>query len=592
MRRPCLLILLLLAVAIPAGVLADGKTSSGLIAAGTRWQTPYWISDSGAEGPTILVTGGVHGNEPAGALAVDEIRCWPLAKGRIIIVPRCNVPGLEAATRAMPGEAKELADLNRNFPLSGKENTARGPAAKALWAFVRKHKPDYTLDLHEGSGFRSAGSKSVGSSIIRVPHPETANLQDLMLAAVNATVADAEKKFARLRGGANGSLARACGERLPARAFILETTFKDQPLALRIRQHRIMVHTLLKHLGMTAADHNRMVPPARPAPTTVYAAIYDGPGTGTTKTPPRFAKILTPQALVSLRRVCPDDIRDGALGQFDTIIFGGGSGSGQAKGLGEDGCNAVKQFVRNGGGYIGVCAGAYLATSYYSWSLGIISAESIDRKHWRRGTGQVEIELTPEGRTLFGRPDTARLEIRFAQGPILAPGEKKGPAPYTVLAWYRTGIGKNGADPKTMVDTPAIVSGEFGKGRAVVFSPHPEQTPGLHDLLLRAVRWTARREPKPQAAAHPGRFGVWGEAYPRDAASVPVRASVSEGASGVAPPTCSAAAFEVWSNLRWRRPDTHAGSGNCDTVLGGRAKTRRSDPGRSRWTTRTLTSPR
>ena len=171
MSRLRMVALLLLVAAIPAGVLADAKTSSGLIAAGTKWQTPYWISDSGAEGPTVLVTGGVHGNEPAGALAVDEIRCWPLAKGRIIFVPRCNVPGLKAATRAMPGEPEELADLNRNFPLSGKANTARGPAAKALWAFVRKHKPDYTLDLHEGSGFRSAGSKSVGSSVIRVRHP-------------------------------------------------------------------------------------------------------------------------------------------------------------------------------------------------------------------------------------------------------------------------------------------------------------------------------------------------------------------------------------------------------------------------------------
>lgn len=497
MKRRRLLMLLLLAAAIPTGALAD---STGLIAAGTKWQTPYYLFDSGADGPTVLVTGGVHGNEPAGAGAADQVRCWPLEKGRLIIVPRCNVPGLKANTRTMPGEAKELADLNRNFPLSGKEPTARGPAAKALWAFVQRHKPDYTLDLHEGSGFRSAGSKSVGSSIIRIPHPETAALQDLMLGAVNARITDPERKFARLRGGANGSLARACGERLGARAFIMETTFKDQPVALRIRQHRIMVHAFLKHLGMTAADKNCMVPRARPTPATVYAAIYDGPGTGTTKTPPRFAQILTPQAHVSLRRVCPDDIRDGALDQFDTIIFGGGSGSGQAKGLAEDGCKAVKQFVERGGGYVGVCAGAYLATSHYTWSLALVNANSIDRKHWRRGTGQVEIELTPEGREFFGRPDAARLEIRFAQGPILGPGERSDLPPYTVLAWFRTGIGKNGADPKTMIDTPAIVSSPCGQGRVVVFSPHPEQTDGLHDLLLRAVRWTAQREPKPQTA--------------------------------------------------------------------------------------------
>jgi len=193
-------------LAVPALKSAVLTTRTGLIAEGSAFQTRYWIVDSGVDGPKVLVTGGVHGDEPAGAVAADEIRCWPLVKGRLIFVPRCNVPGLEADTRDVPREPTELADLNRNFPLSGKEDAARGPLAKALWAFVREQRPDYTLDLHEGSDFRTAGSGSVGSSIIRVPHPETAALQDLMLAAVNATVADAEKRFARLRGG---------GQRLP-----------------------------------------------------------------------------------------------------------------------------------------------------------------------------------------------------------------------------------------------------------------------------------------------------------------------------------------------------------------------------------------
>ena len=480
---------------------AATATRTGLIAEGSVFQTRYWVVDSGTEGPKVLLTGGVHGDEPAGAEAADEIRCWPLVKGRLIFVPRCNVPGLEAGTRDVPREPTELADLNRNFPLSGKEDAARGPVAKALWAFVCQQRPDYALDLHEGEDFRAAGAGSVGSSIIRVPHPETAALQDLMLAAVNATVTDAEKRFARLRGGANGSLARACGERLGARAFIVETTYKDQPLALRVRQHRIAVHALLKHLGMVTGDANGMVPQARPTPATVYAAIYDGPGTSTTKTPPRFERILTPAADVLLRRVAPEDIRDGALAQFDMVIFGGGSGSGQAGGLQEAGREAVRKFILGGGGYVGICAGAYLATSNYVWSLAVINADSIDRQHWKRGNGQLEIELSPRGREFFSRPAAARLEIRFAQGPILAPGDKKDLPPYTVLAWYRTGIGENGADPKTMIDTPAIIAGDCGKGRVIVSSPHPEQTDGLHDLLLRAVRWTARREAAPSPAA-------------------------------------------------------------------------------------------
>ncbi len=492
--------------------------STGLIAPETEWQTPWYLTDSGTAGPTVLVTGGVHGNEPAGVRAAEQIRHWPLAKGRLLVIPRCNVPGLEAGKRRMPGQPKEAADLNRNFPRTDEANAARGPAAKALWAFIQKHRPDYTVDLHEGYGFRSAGSKSVGSSIIRVPHPETRRLQDRMLEAVNA--ADPEHPFARLRGGADGSLARACGERLGARAFILETTYKHQPLARRVRQHRIMVHTLLDALGMAAGDRNRMVPAARPTADTVYAAVYDGPGTRTNKVPPRFERILDPAADVLLRRVAPADIREGALDQFDTVIFPGGSGSGQAKGLREAGRQAVRRFVRRGGGYVGVCAGAYLATANYDWSLALLAADSIDRKHWRRGKGTVRMALTPAGRTRFGREDAGPLDIHFHNGPILAPADREDLPDYTVLARYRTGIGKGEADPAVMVDTPAVASGAFGQGRVLVFSPHPDMTEGLHDLLVRAVRWTAGRRRA-------------GRAWRAQSCARPVRAALRRGAERV-----------------------------------------------------------
>jgi predicted deacylase len=269
-------------------------TTTGLLAEGTPYETSWWVVESGRPGPTVLVTGGIHGNEPAGAAAADEIRRWPLLAGRLVCVPRCDVPALEARRRTSPGEPQALADLNRNFPLSGKDDAARnkdddahskdaaarnkaddahnedsaaggkyaarGTAAQAIWTLAKKHRPDYVLDLHEGGGFRAAGSESVGSSIIRVPHPETAALQDLMLAAVNATVTDPARRFARLRGASDGSLARACGERLGSRAFILETTFPGQPLTLRVRQHCVMVRALLERLGMVAAAG-----PPRPA---------------------------------------------------------------------------------------------------------------------------------------------------------------------------------------------------------------------------------------------------------------------------------------------------------------------------------------
>lgn len=461
----------------PAGVLAEG----------TRWATPYYVVDSGKPGPTVLITGGVHGNEPAGAEAADQIRHWPLAKGRLLLIPRCNVPGLEANKRHMPGEPEPIADLNRDFPRAGEANTTRGPAAKVLWTFIQKHRPDYTLDLHEGSGFRSAGSNSVGSSIIRIPHPEAERLQNRMLEAVNAS--EPEHPFARLRGGANGSLARACGERLGARAFICETTSADQPLTRRVRQHRIMVHALLDVLGMAAAGPDALLPPRREGEP-VRVAFYAGTGTGGSKTQAYQAI----RAAENNRIVCVGEaeVRPDVLRQFDVLFVPGGSGSKQASAMTPDGREAVRDFVRKGGGFVGVCGGAYLATSHYTWSLGILDAAVLDTKHWKRGTGKVEAELTDAGRRVLSH-EPSTLTIYFANGPLLAPGNKPDIPDFETLAHFRGDIAKNGAPSGVMPGTVAVACGRFGAGRVIVFSPHPEKTSGLEPLALRAVLWAAGR---------------------------------------------------------------------------------------------------
>ena len=72
----------------------------------------------------------------------------------------------------------------------------------------------------------------------------------------------------------------------------------------------------------------------------------------------------------------------------------------------------------------------------------------------------------------------------------MRPSPNRGERPGAeVLAWFRSGVGKNGADPETMVGTPAIVRGAFGDGRVLLFSPHPEKTRGLEEWLRLAIDW-------------------------------------------------------------------------------------------------------
>jgi glutamine amidotransferase-like uncharacterized protein len=168
----------------------------------------------------------------------------------------------------------------------------------------------------------------------------------------------------------------------------------------------------------------------------------------------------------------------------------GGSGSKQALALGEDGKQAVKDFVANGKGYIGICAGAYLATNHYSWSLGLINAKVVDSKHWARGTGEVQLNLTTSGQKNL-QYDQSTCKVYYGQGPLLAPGDDAKAPAYETLATYGTEIAKKGAPTGVMIGTTAIARTHYKAGRVVCFSPHPEKPGGIASLIQQAVTWAA-----------------------------------------------------------------------------------------------------
>ncbi|MFP6899383.1 MAG: succinylglutamate desuccinylase/aspartoacylase family protein, partial [Opitutales bacterium] len=138
----------------------------GLLRQGTPQETAWHVIDSGKPGPVVMIVGGIHGNEPAGARAAEQIRHWPIARGKLVVVPKANWTGLQAGIRFVPNSPRELRDLNRNFPKTGEGNEVRGSLAAEIWALAKQSKPDWLLDLHEGSDFHQINEKSVGSSII------------------------------------------------------------------------------------------------------------------------------------------------------------------------------------------------------------------------------------------------------------------------------------------------------------------------------------------------------------------------------------------------------------------------------------------
>jgi hypothetical protein len=210
--------------------------------------------------------------------------------------------------------------------------------------------------------------------------------------------------------------------------------------------------------------------------------------------------LLSKSPELKVDRINAVDVAAGKLTGYDVVLHPGGSGGGQGKALGDEGREKVRDFVRKGGGYVGICAGAYLATCDYPWSLHILDAKVIDRAHWARGTGDVEVSVTPRAKSLLGF-NADRKTILYWQGPLLAPANNPDVPDYEKLGTFETEIAKKGAPTGVMIGTTAIAAGKFGSGRVLCFSPHPEKTPGEEGAVVRALLFTAGKTSETTEAA-------------------------------------------------------------------------------------------
>ncbi|MEW4486920.1 BPL-N domain-containing protein [Thalassoglobus sp. JC818] len=496
---------------------SDLRRSSGMLGEGTSWATPWYAIDSDDTGPTVLITGGMHGNEPAGSEAAKQIRHWSIARGKLVVIPSVNRLGLKAEMRWFPEQRNDRSqrDLNRNFPKLTNLHP-RTPLCETVWEFVESVEPDFVFDLHEGFDFHVSNSKSVGSSVIFSRSDEQHQLAEKMLDAVNQTVDDDGHLFVALSrsGAAQGSLVRACADVLGVRSFILETTFKEQPLSFRTFQHRVMVSTALKEIGLLDSDWSDQLT-ASDDREQLSAGLFDDAGT-TTNGLKNVSKALS-RPEFEVVRFGPKDLSAATLSQFDVLIFPGGSGSRQGRAIGPDGREVIRDYVNQGGGVVGICAGAYLCSAHYDWSLHVINTsvfnKTIDipgvgkKSMWFRGGPlDVEMELTADGEEVFS--PSGKLTVRYQNGPIVGLGPDAHLPEWTPLAWFRSEVAKYEPQEGTMIDSPAIVVAPFGSGRVVSISPHPEATPGLETIIAEAVKWASQGEDLQADSEHDTRLLV------------------------------------------------------------------------------------
>lgn len=117
----------------------------------TQIEVPVIIERSKKDGPTLLLTAGIHGDEVNGVEIVRQIIAQGINKtefGTVICIPLVNVFGFLNGTRAFP----DGRDLNRVFPGSKSGSLASRFAHHLLNAIIPN--VDYVLDFHTGGAQR------------------------------------------------------------------------------------------------------------------------------------------------------------------------------------------------------------------------------------------------------------------------------------------------------------------------------------------------------------------------------------------------------------------------------------------------------
>jgi len=231
--------------------------------------------------------------------------------------------------------------------------------------------------------------------------------------------------------------------------------------------------------------------PASNADESIRVAVYRGAGASDTCAN-ASKEILNGTEGFEADFVSAEQIQEGKLKEYDVVIFPGGTASGESKAIGEKGWEELRAFVQNGGGYVGVCAGAYMALYKPTRSTGNLISAELQEGEWERGEALLEIEFTSEGRQALDAPE-GRLNVAYQNGPVIHRADTNALEPYVVLAYFRTEVAENDAPEGVQIDSPAIVAAEYGKGRVLICSPHPELTPNLNYLTARKVKYVARK---------------------------------------------------------------------------------------------------
>ena len=195
---------------------------------------------------------------------------------------------------------------------------------------------------------------------------------------------------------------------------------------------------------------------------------------------------------IKAQYITTSDIAAGVLDSLDAIVVPGGGGTRQYQNLGAENIRRIKEFVQNGGGAVGICAGAYLFSNTPEYScLALNGAQAIDLEHDNRGHGIASFSLTNEGKKIFGEyANDDTLFCMYYEGPVFVPAPDD-TIQFVEFATMLSDVHEEGDAPADMTNNrPFFIGNRYGKGKVFSCIAHPEATPGKMWMIARMVRWT------------------------------------------------------------------------------------------------------
>jgi hypothetical protein len=111
----------------------------------TAYELNIYKSYGKKPGKTLLLIGGIQGNEPGGFLSADLYADMRLEKGNLLVVPRANFYSIITNQRGPHG------DMNRKFTHEDASSSMDDKIVAILKKLITES--DYLLNLHDGAGY-------------------------------------------------------------------------------------------------------------------------------------------------------------------------------------------------------------------------------------------------------------------------------------------------------------------------------------------------------------------------------------------------------------------------------------------------------